>query len=178
VELDNRKREIIAGILFFVATLSYSIGDSLIANDLILGSFLQFLNIFSVIFIAVLLFPILKNIDIKSAKIYLISRSLEGLFLSFSVIGMLFFSKDIYDFFFQIAMFSLTIGSLILLYKLYLKKSLNLIFIIIGVLGYLGLGIWSLLELFSFSSTMLLFAPGAIFEIIFPLFLMFKGFKK
>lgn len=178
MELNNRKREIIAGILFFVATLSYGVGDLLITNNLIKGSILESLNIISIILIAILLSPIFKKINTKLGKFYLLTRCIEGLFLSISIISIWFISKEFYSIFFQIAMLFLSVGSLILLYRLYLKKSLNLIFIILGISGYIGLGIWSILEFLSLPNTMLLFAPGAIFEIIFPLFLIFKGFSK
>ena len=70
-----RRNEIFAGILFFIATLSYIIGSSLIENNsnLFLGSIFEIMNIISVFLIAFLLFPILNNYDKNISKIYLFS---------------------------------------------------------------------------------------------------------
>lgn len=171
-------------------------------GKIILGVILELINAISVVVIAILIFKLLKEKNKKIVKIYLITRLLESLFLVFSIFSVLFLinlskhynnfatsfnldtmqnltnlSINLYSSFFEIAMIVLGIGSIIFCYYLFKEKLIPQSISIIGILGYIGLILWGILSFTNLSSSLYFFIPGAIFEIIFPLWLIFKGFK-
>lgn len=189
-----RLLEIATAICFVVATLSYSIGSNIIENQLAqpvefrinhshilsLGILLELINSIIVIAIGIFLFLRLQQFNRTITIYYVLSRTIEAVMLSLG--SLLILNKNleplsIHNLFFNLAMITLGFCSLIL-FGFLIKKSIGpKQLFIIGVIGYLALVIYSLINLLSLSQSapMWLFAPGAIFEVAFPIWLIVKG---
>lgn len=184
---SNKKTAIIVGVLFIVATITYASGSAMIepflgnsggiATPLVIGSLLEFIDVIAVIIIGVLLFPILKNYSILIAWTYLGTRILEAAFLSVSIASIFLTTALWYERAFQIAFLVLGLGSLPFVYLLYKSKLIPRSISVIGFIGYIALLVWSVLEVSGYTTGMFLFIPGALFEIIFPIWLIVKGFN-
>lgn len=201
---SKRKYEIIIGVLFLLAIASYMLGSGLIDSALKItdfnnvdveqvrtGVFLQLINSAAVVGIAALIFPILRKYSEDMTMIYVSSRIIESVLLLISTIGPLILITlkqvdaqqlnsmitllDNYSF--QIAMISLSAGSIFLCYVLYKNKLIPRILSTLGLVGYLLLLVSGLLSIIGFEDTTFLYIPGAIFEIFFPLWLIIKGFN-
>ena len=185
--IPPRKTAIIVGILFIVATIAYASGSAIIeplldssdgfTNKLVVGSLLEFIDVIAVIGIGVLLFPILKNYSASIAWTYLGTRIFEAVFLLMSIASIFLATALWYERVFQIAMLGLGLGSLPFCYLLYQSKLIPRSLSIVGFIGYLSLIAYALLAIFGTSKMDILFIPGALFEIIFPIWLIVKGFN-
>ena len=69
-------------------------------------------------------------------------------------------------------------GSLPFCYLLYATKLAPKLMSLLGFVGYVALFSWGLLEITNMGAPTILFIPGALFEIAFPLWLIAKGFNK
>jgi hypothetical protein len=78
---------------------------------------------------------------------------------------------------FQIAMIALGLGSIPFCYLLYRTRLIPRALSVLGLIGYAALLIGGLLELFGLNLYMIQFAPGALFELVFPIWLIVKGFN-
>jgi hypothetical protein len=201
-----RIKSILIGALFLIAMAVYMAGSEMVAmvlNNVFKGQafdatllrtgvVLEFLNSAAVIGIAVLLHPILEKFNKESALIYVVGRSLEAvlllassvfaLVLAYASPGAVQLSGTILletrDLLFQTAMVVLGASS-IFLCEILLKRGLvPRTLAILGLVGYIMLMFSGFMGLFGFQDQgMLLFIPGALFEIGFPLWLIIKGFK-
>jgi Domain of unknown function (DUF4386) len=189
----NRKIAIAVGVLFFTATISYGVGNALIASaleapdDLMnpsigqigTGVFLEFINSAAVVGIGVLLFPILRRYSEGMALGYAGSRIIESVLLVVGALSaLLLLTLRWYDLAFQMAMIALGAGSLLLCYILFKVKLVPRAISILGFVGYIALFAYGWLEIFGLNIGLVLFIPGAIFEIVFPLWLIIKGFNQ
>ncbi|MGB3368381.1 MAG: DUF4386 domain-containing protein [Acidaminobacteraceae bacterium] len=197
----ERKLEITAGISFFIATLSYGIGNSIITESLNLGDFsstslglgvlLELINSFAVIAIGLLLYARLRSKNESVMLGYAFSRLAEALLLIVGSISVLFAPIIIgdnkaamliqsHEMFFSIGM--LVLGIYSTFFCLYLFKTSNApkLLMLIGAIGYISTIIYGVINILSLSpsASMILFATGAIFEIGFPIWLIAKGFDK
>lgn len=188
IELNvGKNKPKIIGALFILATISYASGSTIIdpllgkpvdiTTSLIAGSLLELINIIAVVCIGYLLFSVLKRHSPTISLIYLGTRILEATFLLLSILSIFLFSTFWYHSTFQIAMIFLGLGSLPFCYLLYTKKLIPQWLSIIGIAGYIMLFLWGSLELFGYTTSTLLFTPGALFEILFPIWLIIKGFN-
>src|SRR5215218_3593433 len=183
----NRKIAIAVGVLFFTATLSYGVGSALITSalatpdDLLnpnntqigIGVVLEFINSAAVVGIGVLLFPILRRYSEGMALGYAGSRIIESVFLLVGALSaLLLLTLRWYDLAFQMAMISLGAGSLLLCYILYEVKLVPRAISVLGFVGYIAIFAYGWLEIFGLNLGLVLFIPGAIFEIVFPLWLI------
>ena len=200
----QRRSEIIIGLLFLVATASYMLGSGLIESVLQgtntisinkdgvkIGVLLEIINSAAVVGIASLIFPILRRYSESMSLIYVSSRIVESVLLLICAIGPLLlisfnqveaqqFNSMIIllnQYLFQVAMLSLSAGSIFLCYVLYKNKLIPPTLSILGLIGYLFLLASSLLAIIGYEGTAYLYIPGALFEVIFPLWLMIKGFN-
>ncbi|GGN94817.1 DUF4386 domain-containing protein [Saccharibacillus kuerlensis] len=204
-----------AGILFFISTASYLIGNGLLGpvlkqNDLLAslqagdanmlpGFFLELVNAAAVVAIAMLLYPILKKHNEVFALGYFGFRLLEAILLIISAAvplllialsgsygsasasdqGYMVTTADLlvqsYSVFFQIGMVVLALGSFLLCVVLYRFRLIPRLLSIFGFIGYASLLTSSCLSLIGRDAGALLYIPGAVFEIAFPLWLIFKG---
>lgn len=201
----NTNKMLLISFLFILATLSYIVGSNMISQNfllintnqainstsMIIGMVLEFVNIVSVIAIGNLFHSILKHYKSHYSRIYLISRIIEGFFLVLSlvVIAPLLLASNtmnsttlmnLYSVFFQIGMISLSIGSLFLLTLLNKVQFAPKTLCRLGFIGYVALLVSSTVTLLLGSSLLvsMLYIPGALFEIIFPIYLIIKAVKK
>lgn len=189
----NRLNEIIAGIGFIVATVAYSVGSgmeygelagfSAASATLITGVVLETINTLSVLTIGIFLFLRLKDIMKASATGYLVSRIAEGILLSTGSFAFIFYparALDIHMQLFNIAMLLLGLFSTYFCYRIFREKLAPRWLLIVGMVGYVALAAYALMGILTSGeiAPMWLFSPGAVFELIFPLWLIFKGFRK
>ena len=210
----ERRRAVIIGVLFLVATASYMAGSGMIESvletqdfldqllsskaTLLLGILLECVNIAAVVGIGVLMIPIVQQQNTVVAFGYAGSRIIEAALLTASEISVLALipvagsassamSSDMQilaDFAVQfrfasvnLAMLALGIGSLFLLYVFIVSRLIPRILSIIGVAGYISLLASVVLGMFGIDTGFILFLPGAIFEVAFPVWLFVKGFS-
>lgn len=164
-----------------------------------LGVLFQLICDVSVVIIGVLMFRIIKGNNENIAIGYLSSRIIEALIQvvgCISVLLLITISKEyIQDgtnnaFYYQtlgvlakrwngisfeISFFATGIGGVLLCYWLYKSKLIPPVITIIGFIGYTALFVKSLFSILGFSISMILFIPAAIFELIFPVWLIVKG---
>lgn len=200
----QRRSEIIIGLLFLIATASYMLGSGLIESVLQgtntininnsqvrIGVVLELINSAAVVGIAALIYPILRRYSESMMLIYVSSRIVEAVLLLICAIGpLLLLSLNQVEaqqfnllitlldkYLFQVAMLSLSAGSIFLCWVLYKNKLIPRILSILGLIGYLLLLVSALLAIIGYGGADYLYIPGALFEIIFPLWLMIKGFN-
>jgi hypothetical protein len=195
-----RKQEIAIGIMFLLAMASYMPGSALVSSSfanaahtsqLTLGVFLEFINSAVVVCIAVLLFPILKKYSERAALGYFSSRLIEAILLLIASACALLplinpeMSTAASDTFmgfriilFQLAMISLGAGSVLFCLVLYKNRLVPRLLSGLGIVGYIALFISGWVEIFNPSPLgAILFVPGALFELAFPVWLFAKGFS-
>jgi Ca2+/Na+ antiporter len=196
IRSNKRKLEIKAGVAFFMATLAYATGNSLLntaittqavaqeSSKLALGSALEVVNTFAVIVIGLCLWALLKPYKSNLANGYLISRIVEGFTLAIGAL-MPFFANTLSETVliqnrettFFIAMLVLGLYStyffIKLIYSSFVPKWLTLL----GIVGYIGLTVYSVTGLAFGQQWMWLFVPGGLFEVVFPVYLIVKGTK-
>jgi Domain of unknown function (DUF4386) len=170
-------------------------------TQVILGILLELINSAAVVGIAVVLFPILKKHNETIALGYVGFRVLESAILIvgaiipvllitlsqeyikagtpdtsyFQTLGTL--AIEGHQLAFQVAMIVLGVYSLMFCYLLYQSKLIPRFISGLGFIGYASLLISALLEIFGNSTGMILYLPGALFEIILPIWLIVKGFN-
>ena len=196
IKNHQRKYERIIGLLFIIATLTYSTGSNgitlilttstYINTNLILYALLETVNSVAVILIGFLFYQLLQGLQKPLLKGYLITRLLEGFFLLIGTIFTLVSAQSAsinsllyHDTFFNIAMLILGIYSTFFFFKLS-QIFLGLRWLmLLGVIGYICLIVYAILALIpNVNASMMLFIPGGLFEIILPLVLIFKGLGK
>ena len=197
---SQRRAEIIIGVLFLLATASYMLGSGLIesalkitdnldVNQVRIGVFLELINSAAVVGIAALIFPILRKYSESMTIIYVSSRTIESVLLLISAIApLLLITLNqveaqqlnsmitlLGNYSFQFAMLSLSAGSIFLCYVLYTKKLVPRLLSMLGLIGYIFLLISGLLAIIGYKDTVLFYIPGALFELLFPFWLIIKG---
>ncbi|MGF9696886.1 DUF4386 domain-containing protein [Paenibacillus sp. MABNR03] len=170
-------------------------------TNVVVGLLLELINAIAVVGIAMLLHPILKKHNEAFALGYFASRVIESVILIISLVcpilllglsedysaaeasGHFHFQTmaqtivDAHFTLFELAMFILSLGSLLFCYVLYHSRLVPRFLSIIGFIGYAGLLTSSCLAIAGHDSGTVLYIPGAIFEIMLPLWLIFKGFN-
>lgn len=179
------------GSLFILATITFMIGSGLI-NSLsfqnfsykaaILGGLLEITCGISVAIIGLIIYKIEIVKSKKLSLFYFIFRVLEALVIIFGISFLLVSKSFIWKYETIIFLFS-AIGGVLFSLILLLDKLVPKFFSILGIVGYLALlagVILSLTGTVSLNSTygMIFYIPGGIFELILPLWLIFKGFAK
>lgn len=201
----QRKNEILIGIFFLAAMAIYIVGSSLVDHSITaslqgdslsttrwaLGITMEYMNSAFVIGIACLLLPILKKMNKEIAYIYFSARIIEAILLLIaSACVAIFFTLpngsvttdltifvQFRHFLFQTAMIFLGLGSVFFCSLSYTKKLIPSFLAALGIVGYFCLFLSGLLHIWGLSAmSSLLLIPGSIFEILFPLFLIVKGF--
>ena len=167
--------------------------------QLIFAFFLEFINNMAVLGMGVLLFKILKTHNENSALWYLITRAIECIILIISGLSILMLLPISQEFMktensnvqilgkiarewhfvtFEVALFFTGISGLILSFLLYAKKLVPTIISIVGIIGYTLIFSKSVADIFGYETGTILYMPGAIFELVFPIYLIIKGLKK
>ncbi|MFA9563521.1 MAG: DUF4386 domain-containing protein [Acidimicrobiales bacterium] len=162
------------------------------------GGVFMLLNSVAVIGIGVMVFPILERHSPRVAIGYFGTRLVEGIVLVVGVISLLslltlsqsepavtgsaastwaVLAVGINDVAFQIAMFALGLGSLAFCGLLYRVELVPRWLAAWGFVGYAALLAGGLLEIFGHTALLTLSIPGGLFELVFPLWLIGKGFN-
>lgn len=169
--------------------------------QLIVGVLFQFMTCAAVAGIGVLMFPVLKKHSEPAALGYATTRILECALLLVGGIGTLALvalgqetlqagtaeatyaatlghllvvgSHTSY----LVAMSVLGLGSLPLCALLYRTRLVPRPLSVLGVIGYGALLTGSLLEIFGFDLNLIHYLPGGLFELLFPLWLIVRGFE-
>ncbi|GGF98955.1 hypothetical protein GCM10010912_49650 [Paenibacillus albidus] len=168
-------------------------------SKVVAGLLLELINAIAVVGIAMLLYPDLKKYNEAFALGYFGSRIIESAILIISLIfpiSLITLSENFtsaeasgrsylqtvanlaveaHFMLFELAMIVLSLGSLILCYVLYQSKLVPRVLSVIGFIGYAGLLTSSCLAITGRDTGTVLYIPGAIFEIVLPLWLMVKG---
>lgn len=171
-------------------------------TNVFFGLFLELINAIAVVGIAMLLYPVLKKHNEAFTLGYFASRVIESAILILSLIvpillialsgdyreaetsGRPYFqvlaklAVESHFMLFELAMIVLSLGSLLFCYVLYQSKLVPRFLSMIGFIGYAGLLTSSCLAIAGLDVGTVLYVPGAIFEIVLPLWLMVKGFNQ
>ncbi len=182
-------------------TPDYLTNISANTTQALIGMFLMLINSAVVISIGVLLLPILKQHNKTIAFGYLSFRIIEGIILIIGVISLLLLiplSQEYINaanpfacyfetlgtlaikgnfFAYQIAMLFLSLGSLPFCYLLYQSNLIPRFLSVWGIVGYAVFMAGCILEIFGFGIGEYLSIPGGLFEIVFAVFLIVKGFN-
>lgn len=170
-------------------------------TTMVAGLLLELINAIAVVGIAMLLQPTLKKHHEAFAFGYFASRVMESALLIVSIISpliLLTLSKqsistgtysdallesigslavEAHFMLFEMAMIVLSLGSLLFCYILYQSRLVPRLFSVIGLIGYTGLLASSSLSIVGLDVGNTLYIPGAIFEIVLPIWLIVKGFN-
>ncbi|MFC4104217.1 DUF4386 domain-containing protein [Paenibacillus xanthanilyticus] len=170
-------------------------------TNVIAGLLLELINAVAVVGIGMLLYPILRKHHEAFALGYFGSRLIESAILIISLAGPLVLlalgdeyaaaeasnrshlqaiahaAVDAHDLLFELAMAVLSLGSLLLCSVLYRSKLVPRGLSAIGFIGYIGLLASSCQAIAGLDTGAVLYIPGAIFELVFPLWLLIKGVK-
>ncbi|WP_217560581.1 DUF4386 domain-containing protein [Paenibacillus sp. GbtcB18] len=166
------------------------------------GLLLELINAVAVVGIAMLLHPILRKHHETFTMGYFASRVMESTLLILSLLGplvLLALSKksisagtsddsylqmmgnlavEAHILLFDMAMIVLSLGSLLFCYILIRSRLVPRLLSIIGLIGYTGLLVSSSLSIAGLDLGNVLYIPGAIFEIVLPVWLIVKGFNR
>lgn len=170
--------------------------------QIISGVLLQFVDAVAVVGIGVVLFPLLRKHNETIAVGYVATRILEFVLLVIGGVGSLLLitlSGEVLEagaanaaqfqatgallqtqsfLGYQTAMLTLGLGSLFFCYLLYTSRLIPRALSLLGLIGYVGLSVGAVLELFGFEVGLLFSIPGGIFELILPIWLIIKGFYR
>jgi hypothetical protein len=165
------------------------------------GMFLDLVNALAVVGIAVFLHPVLKRHHEGFALGYLGSRIMESVLLLVSLIGplgLLTLSKtsisagtsgesslqtigstvvEAHFMLFDLAMIVLGVGGLLFCQILYRAVMVPRWLSIIGFIGYVGLMVSASLSIVGQEVGSILYIPGAVFELVLPVWLIVKGLR-
>lgn len=165
------------------------------------GAILMLLNSATVVGIGVMMFPILKRHNIEIAIGYFSTRVIEATLLIVGIVfllSLLTISQESAGagaqeaelssalgalairgnyFAFQIAMMVLGTGSLAFCYLLYITRLVPRLLAVLGLIGYLGLLVGAVMEVYGFNVGGISYIPGGLFEVLLPLWLIVKGFN-
>ena len=162
------------------------------------GVFLQFVNSAAVIGIGVMMFPVLGRFREGPALGYTATKVMESALLMVSALFAMLtvqaggsvlgagngttasgpLMMEGYDFAFQLAMIALGAGSMFLMYVLYKARLVPRALTVLGTVGYVALFASGWLEIAGFDIAEALYVPGGLFEILFPLWLIIRGFNE
>jgi Domain of unknown function (DUF4386) len=171
------------------------------STQVVIGVLLEFIDAAAVAAVGIMLFPILRKHNEAIALGYAGTRIIECLLLivaGISSLALITLSQEYVQagapdasYFqelgtllvaqsglaFQIAMIALGLGSIPFCYLLYRSRLIPRSIAVLGLIGYAALFIGSSLELFGLNLSMIHFVPGGLFELIFPIWLIVKGFN-
>lgn len=189
---STRGLAILIGILFLVATLTFLVGDALItsafdasgssvdATDLTVGAVLISLCAIAVAFIGVAAYRVLRRREPGLALGYLILRILEGVVIV-ALAGYMVATSEFISY--EAAIYVFTgVGGLLFAVALDRTGSVPSWLARIGIVGYVAITLAAPIDYLGIASLdspvgMLLYFPGALFELILPILLIVRGFR-
>jgi hypothetical protein len=183
ITLSNKYR--IIGGLFLLAFIFYGGGSALVSSgQQTLGLLLMLMNSAVVIGIGVLIRTIIARDALFSANIYLCTRLAEALLLGVGAIVWTLGSETVVNgeelntTLYRLSMIILGMGSIGFCRWLIATKAINVLLAWLGLIGYPLLALSMIAEFFGgeYWATIFLI-PGAMFELIFGLSLLFVGLR-
>ncbi|MFI0793868.1 DUF4386 domain-containing protein [Micromonospora rubida] len=162
------------GAFFLLAFVSYGIGSALAGQ--FAGAALVVLNSAMVAAIGVLAFRVLRRPRPGAAWAYLVARGAEAFLLTAGIVLLDSVGAGAADFAYQAAMLSLGLGSLPFCLALNRQRWLPRWLAIWGFTGYALLATGAAAELMGAGIGLVLAVPGGLFEIVFGLLLLARGF--
>ncbi|SHN39073.1 DUF4386 domain-containing protein [Cryptosporangium aurantiacum] len=162
------------GAMFLLAFVAYGAGSGMAGQ--FLGSALVVLNSAMVAAIGVLAFRALRRPHPAIAWTYLVARGAEAFLLTAGIVLLDAFGDGAADIAYQAAMLLLSLGSLPFCLALYRQRWVPGWLAIWGFAGYALLATGSVAELMGASIGLALAIPGGLFEIVFGLLLLTRGF--
>ena len=186
-----RKTAVLVGVLFLSATATFAIGSGLLTSyfsgeggqtsTLATGVLFEAISAIAVAAIGVLMWPIFKPYSARLGGGYAALRIGEALMIISAGIYMLTTKNDFahYDAF--IYVFTASAG-LIFSYLLYVSGLIPRFLAVLGLIAYISLAIGIPVSLLGDVPLdagwgLIFVAPGAVFEFVVPLVLIFKGFS-
>ena len=183
---QTRKTGIAIGVLMLMAFVLYGVGQAMVVARPQAGLLMIVLNSMVVTSLGYLFVILLGDSGRVVSSLYLGTRILEAAFLAFG--GFMLYSAAVIpdgalvtavpiinDGAYQMAMFSLGIGSVLLFWSMTGKKQLPMWLGIWGITGYALLSTGSVLGLWGSSMSMYVAIPGGLFEVTFAFWMIFKG---
>lgn len=169
------------GTLMLAGFLLYGIGSSIATTAsgplLTTGAVMMLLNSAAVISIGALMLPVLRPHAPAVAVGYLVTRIFEGAFLAVGAIALLVGVSNTNFLAYNVAMAGLGIGSLFFCGALYRSRLVPRFLAVWGFVGYALFAAGCFLELAGVAGAGLVSAiPGGLFEIIFAIWLIARGF--
>lgn len=170
------------------------------STQMVIGVLLQYVAAAGDVVIGVLLFSILKKYSEPIALGYVVTRIFDGAGLAVSgiaTLSLITLSQQTIQAGTQSASYALILGDLLVAgshaaylvtmvalglgampfcYLLYRSRLIPRSMSILGLIGYASLLVGSSLELFGLDLYMIRYVPGGLFELIFPIWLIGKGF--
>ncbi|MDF7817542.1 DUF4386 domain-containing protein [Runella sp. MFBS21] len=159
-----------------------------------LGILLSFGNSMAVVVLAVVIYPYLEIYNKRIALGYLCARLFEALMLAVGMISLLsvagleqshpkvdaaqlivMVAQKSNFWAYQLAMLTLGVGSIGFCYTLWKLKWVPTFLAIWGLVGYLGLALGAIFELFGYPIGLIMSLPGGLFEVAFGIWLCLKG---
>lgn len=189
---STRGLAILIGILFLVATLTFLVGDALIstafdasgslleASALTVGAGLISMCAIAVAVIGVAAYRVLRSHQPGLAMGYLILRILEGVVIVV-VAGYMVATSELISY--EAAIYVFTgVGGLMFAVALDRAGLVPPWLARLGIIGYLAITLAAPIDFFGIASLnspvgMLLYVPGALFELILPILLIMRGFR-
>ncbi len=170
-------------------------------THLLLAVCCELINDMSVVGIGILMFRLLKPYSEDAALAYFSIRSIEGavLFVSsvsplllipisdaigkatttdlsfYHTLGVLAMKWHYYTF--QIALLATGFSGIVLCYLLFVKKITARWMSVLGLVGYVAIFVKTFADFFGYEGGTIVYMPGALFELIFPILLIVKGLK-
>ena len=186
-----RKTAVLVGVLFLSATATFAIGSALLTSyfsgesgqtsTLATGVLFEAISAIAVAAIGVLMWPIFKRYSARLGGGYAALRIGEALMIISAGIYMLTTKNDFahYDAF--IYVFTASAG-LIFSYLLYVSGLIPRFLAVLGLIAYISLAIGIPVSLIGDVKLdaglgLIFVAAGAVFELVVPLLLIFKGFS-
>lgn len=166
------------GSLFLLAFVAYGFGKCFFENESctpkLIGSFLITVNSIIVFTIGFLLKKTLNKYSSFVANTYLITRILEGIFLSSVLLTLLPSFSNFQDFGYFLAMLILGLGSVPMCYIFYKNRVLPRWLSVWGMIGYLLFAFGFFMELVGQEWSMYFLVIAGFWEITFGIWLIVK----
>jgi hypothetical protein len=177
-KLSNKTRAILIGIFILVA---YGVLISSLTQLKIIVMIADVISGLAVICIAVLMFPLFKQLNKSVSRSYLILKYIEGILmiiagLLFLITSLQYMRDIIYN---GIHVYIFILGSFIFYYSLYKSKLIPRFISVWGALGIIVLLVSTLLKLANMNYSMIDYLLVIIItnEIFLSIWLMIKGFN-
>ncbi|MEI5097729.1 DUF4386 family protein [Streptomyces sp. PmtG] len=189
--MPHRRIAVLVGFLFISSTITFAVGNSLVQEyfssttpefgDLLAGVILEAHTGLAVAAIGLLLLPVLKWHTVRASWAYLLLRVAECVAIMATGVYFLTSRDEFQDYALLVYAFS-GAGGLVLSYALLRSRLVGTRLSVLGVIGYAVLLLGVVADVLGIAdldsgAAVGFYVPGALFEVVFPLVLLFRGFR-